>query len=111
MAYLPLAGSDDAALSLVKVQAARIPRQTHEIEHPSGPILLVLHQAFVGHIEQYLRGQHLTPMSHQAVILPVEMSQVVQIVGVGKRGPEILEIDGQTRVDGVALDMDDADAG
>lgn len=47
-------------------------------------------------------------MGHQAMILAVVIGQIVEIIGIGVPGAEILKIDRQAGVDGVALGVEKA---
>ena len=100
---LPLAERDHDAIRLMEIEALRIPRQTHELEHPARPAFLVLDQRLVRNLQQVRGGKHGAPVIGDAPVFAVVMGEVVEIVGVGMQVREIVKVDRQAGVDRVAL--------
>src|SRR5216684_1574835 len=103
---LPLAKGNYDAVRLMKIKTLRIPRQTDEIQHPPGPTLLIFDQRLVRNFQQRRRGKGSPPVIRKPDIFAVKVRQVVKIVRVGVKVGEILEVNRQARIDGMAAQVD-----
>ena len=81
LAYLCHTRGFDDALVLMKIEAIRVPWQTHKFQYPARIGLGVCHHILVGHVQHSSLREHLLPMPHQRHIANVITPQSALVVG------------------------------
>ncbi len=79
------------ALGLIKAQTGRIPVQIQEGEDFTAGSLWVLDMGLIGDVQQS-QIQHISPVGHQALMLPVVEPHVAEIEGKKIATSEVLKI-------------------
>src|SRR5579862_1961835 len=74
--HLPVARRQHRALGPVEIQAPSIPLETDEIDDPARPMLRVLDQPLIGHIEQRSGSQRTAPVANEPPVLAVIMGEI-----------------------------------
>src|SRR5919106_2503822 len=102
---LPEAGGADRPAVLMEAQAPGVPGEAAEIDQAAALPLLIGDQRLVVEIEDRI-GQYRAPVVHQAHVVPVDQSEMTQIVSEAEAVREVLEIAGQAGVERVAAAVD-----
>ena len=110
LTYLPAAERLHRAPAGVKIQTARIPRQSDGIDQPANLGFGIYHHGFILHFDDRQRRYRL-PVMHQPFLLRDHEGDVVQIGSVGGRRRETLAENRQRDVAWIAATPDDARIG
>ena len=104
---LPKTRGGDLANVAMRLQARVIPIETAGGDKPSNLRLRVRDQGLIVHLDEPISRQHLSPMGHHPVILPVVAHDVAPVRAEGKVCIKIGHEDGKSGVDRIAPTMDE----
>ena len=108
---LPKTCGGDLAGIAMRLQARVIPIETAGGDKPSNLRLRVRDQGLIVHLDEPIRRQHLSPMGHHPLILPVVEHDVAPVRAEGKVCIKIGHEDGKSGVDRIAPTMDEGGVG